>query len=282
MTAKAINNSDFVIIRKDDFEKIKNAASNVVHSYEGDEEGIAEGWTIHDLKMAMNEVGVSNLSDSLRVVQSQDVGAAPVLLILPPKLTNEDAVTQMDAAIQSAGIETNNGMDDDYFTALGASLAKCNIALTELDAVSKLHCRPWDEDSRESEPEQGDPDWVVVEFGSSDDEPDELAPTGTTSEGKTVEFIEGVTWRAFCDELTLEYPRSDKYGTPEAATDKGAREYVRDAIGALPANDFQVFAEDRGDDGVVTFTMKMRVHKDCLRECEVEQDDNVSAAIDRP
>lgn len=58
-------------------------------------------------------------------------------------------------------------------------------------------------------------------------------------------------------DITVEFPRSDRYGVPEEATDNGAQEWLW-VEGFQVSNTLEVNGEDRGDDGVMS--CKIRIY----------------------
>lgn len=273
-----ISASEFVVVRASDLEKLTDSVKTLVYnaSNEGCETGDFMGRVdnLDEVKRALRTMSAKPVPDAIKVVhgdQMRDPNVEPILVVIPPELTEEKAVEAVNTAIKEAGLRSGNGLHSEYFEEFSAQLAHWNIAVES--ALPVLRANPWDMDSYEEEPDLSAPEsqWVAVVWESSEEEPDELAPFGTTAplnggDPVCVEIKDDVFFRAFCFEMELKYPEGTKYGVPECATDDGARDYVKHSLGVLPAKNFQVYAEDTGDSSPMRFVLRMAIHKDCLRE----------------
>jgi hypothetical protein len=90
-------------------------------------------------------LGTKTVPDAVRLVDAdQDSGAegGPVLLVIPPQLSEANAILAVNESIDQAGIETNDGMDGGYFLELSARLARYGIAIKP--GLEVLKTKPWD------------------------------------------------------------------------------------------------------------------------------------------
>jgi len=263
---------DFVVLRKDDLQRLLDAVDDLSSSSstDGCEHPLFVG-DIEHMNAAIEAAG--SLKDAKTVTQAlrwvdgdADQGNEPVLLVILGKMDDKAAADMISVAVVEANQESDQGRTGTYFEALQERLAAHGVAMS--CGLEQLRCKPWDSDEM-SEPELNHPDWLEVVLRSSDDEPDELDEVGTIGEdGPQVTIVDKPAHPLFCRLLEIEYPRGDKYGVPEAATERGGRVYVRQISVCVLASDFDVFSRDRGDDGAMTFSMTCRIHKDDLIEVE--------------
>lgn len=273
-TAEIGTLDDFVLVRKSDLQRLVTASEELNSSASSDGceapyfvgDGLALGTLMYELGRIKN---APSLDDALRQVEGNEHdGNLPVLLVLPAGMGEEAAVAAMNHAVDQANIDTGNGSSKevDYFEVLQEHLVRAGVVMT--DGVRTLNSTPWDADTV-VEPSLGDPDYLDVVFRSHEDEPDTLADTvELQGDGVQLQVVDTPKHRMFCSALDITYPRGDRYGVPDAATDRGGREYVRAISTFVPGTNFEVYSEDSGDDTPMRFTMTCRVHKDDLMPVE--------------
>jgi len=275
--------SDFVVVRAADLKAVQHMANILAFAASrGNRDGLlsnespANTAALKDLLSAIVDLESETVARAVRIVDgdlSTGDNNGPVLLVIPPGMTEPEAIEAMNESIEAAGRATNDGQSGDYFEQLRCALSGHSIAIA--NGIERLESQPWDARSTEEQPAEGDPDWLNVIFDSSLDEPDEIGE-GEQSDGTIVQINDAVPLRAFCSEFEFSYPRSDRYGVPAEATDAWGARYVAETLGVCCAADFRVIARDTGDDTAATFKLHCRVHRSCLLPVEQEQ------ALDTP
>lgn len=269
---------DYVVVNAAELQQLRDLAMAVWDgaSTEGCETPlvVCDMNDLSALRASLTRVKSKPLSQAVRVVRGDlNQESDPVFMVLPPGMPDDDAAIEVvNRAIEQAGKITSDGETGEYFGELRRMLGAHGVALDE--DLRPLETHAWDACLFEEEPVEGTPDfeenWQVVTFESSDQEPDEINPDfiGTLADGTEVQLIDGTQQRAFCTSLDVWYPRADRYGVPECATDSGARRYVVQTLGFPCSSEFEVDPEDRGDDGAMTFKVTCVVHRDCLQEVQ--------------
>ena len=60
-------------------------------------------------------------------------------------------------------------------------------------------------------------------------------------------------------DVNYRFPRSDRYGVPQAATDDGARKFIVNELGFACSRDLEIICEDTGDDSAESFEIECLV-----------------------
>lgn len=178
----------------------------------------------------------------------------PLLIQLPGHLMRDFSLarTKIDDAIVETNRVTQQGRNGEYFETLQAELAKASIRTLEQPTVLTLK-HYWDSDCQDvlgdmSEDAQTDVVitnvLAVIEHGDEDvfylDSGSEIDPSNR--------LLINI------DRIKITYPRPDRYGVPDCATDAGARKYLKD-LGFRVPNNFELEVDDSGDDTSMQLTI---------------------------
>lgn len=178
----------------------------------------------------------------------------PLLIQLPAHLMLDFSLAS--AKIDDAIVETNRltqqGRDGTYFETLQAELAKVSIRTLDIPRVlHSKHC--WDSDCTDvlgnmSEADQTDVEitnaLAVIEHGDED--------MFSLESGSEIDPSHRLLINI--NRIKITYPRSDRYGVPDCATDAGARMYLKD-LGFHASDYVEVETEDSGDDTPMQLTI---------------------------
>ncbi len=275
-TAAPVDLSDLVVLKKADLQRLVDAVDHLWSS--ASDEGCEAPYFVGDMTHMQSVRDASSLlsqsrplDQALRRVDGDpENGADPILVVLPAGVGDKDAAALMNAAILGANQDTEFGKDGGYFEALQTRLGASGIAIA--GGIEQLFSQHWDADAFAG-PDEDDRsgDWLRLVFDSSEGDPDEIDPVARLDqEGEPVFFepVADVPFVGFCTQMHVTFPRGDKYGVPEAATDRGAADHVRKQTNLGVHKSFEVYANDSGDDGMGSFTFYAMVHKDCMRPVE--------------
>lgn len=278
--AVPVEPSDLVVINKADLQRLLDAVSDLWDSASAD--GCEAPYFVADMThMSIARDTASGLRDAqtldraLRRVDGDiESGNDPILVVLPKGVDDQAAAKLMNDAIEVSNQETNFGKHGGYFEALQTHLGAAGIAIK--DGVEQLRCMPWDADAFKG-PDLGEvnSEWLDMVFESDPEEFDQIDPVGRLDQpGEPVlmEPVPDATFIGFCTQLHVTYPNGAKYGVPESASARGGAAYVRQITAMGIHKDFEVHAIDSGDDGMGSFTMHAKVHKDCMRPAEQPAD----------
>jgi hypothetical protein len=184
----------------------------------------------------------------------------PILIQLPRHLMRDHslAAQKVDEAIVEANRVSQQGRDGAYFETLQAELAKAAIRTLHEPSVLHLKYR-WDSDCSDvlgdmlddaqtdvvisnitAVFEHGDDQMLKIDSTSDDEQPSLIDPDNCT-------LIN-------IERVKITYPRGDRYGVPEAATDSGARRYLRSLGFRVPA-ELEIEAKDSRDDTPMQLTI---------------------------
>ncbi len=259
---------ELVVVRKDHLDALINAAANVLHErHEGEVESVIQDEALA-LLQAASGIQSRPVLDALRHIEASGNDAdEPILAILPPGVDSDKAAELIDQAVKRAASISADGESTPYFEELEASLAQSSILITQ--EINNLSAGPWDQSDIPAEPsrvEDDDPEWVrVVVSGQgiidSDNEPQMELPDGTPVQFKADADLD---FLGFVENLTYKFPRGDKYGVPEAATESGAREFVVDELGFACSRKFEVMAVDTRDDSISSYVAECVMPRDIL------------------
>lgn len=262
------NSTELLVVRKDQLSALMNAAISVLHERQpGEVESIIQDEFLASLKNGVDGLVSRPVLESLFHVEASGNDAEePVLVVLPPDADKAKVTEVFDAAVKRAASISADGEGTGYFEALQESLAQWDILVTQ--SLNNLQAGPWDQSENLPEPDSiqdDDPEWVRVRVSGegvigADYEPMRLL------DGTPVDFKADVNldFLGFVESLTYKYPRGDKYGVPEAATDAGAREFVVDEMGFACSRKFNVMAVDTGDDSISSYVAECVMPRDIL------------------
>lgn len=214
---------------------------------------------------------------TLRTVRGDlDQGGEQALMVVPPGVSDDAAGDALQKAVHYAAAATADGQTGDYFETLRAHLAQELGAhfTSQIEVLSTTVA--WDEGVFPEEPNklpaQGDQQWAWVRFTN----PDDLsALEGDLSDGELMDGSGTVRLQddaqgfiGFACRLTYRYPRSDRYGVPDSATDSGARSFIVNNLGFACSRDLEILTEDTGDDSVESFEVECLVPRSVLVDVE--------------
>lgn len=210
-------------------------------------------------------------------------------IILPTALIEDvgglaRARALINEAIVEANRATNQGRDGGYFEELQSRLAQHGIqTLAEIESLGTL---PWDSDCEDelgdmalaNPPEDG---FATVEITNVADvfehQDDESMLCTIVGDDSTVEYSIDADSVAKIDviSMSVEFPRSDRYGVPDCSTDRGGRQYLRDLGFRVPSS-VDVEGSDSGDDTPVQIRLVCRVPRELLNPIETESQTEAS------
>lgn len=270
MAVKSVKAADYEVVQA-------LALSNVRTSFDrlwetrstehcGPNECLVDKATMDLVQTALDLLKSQTVPLSVRLVNAdQESGneGEPVMLVIPPGMSDELAIDAVNSSIELAGRLSNDGRSGTYFEDFANSLASFQIAVEQ--GLVELPSNPWDRDSVGEQPEEGDPNWINVTFEAAFDD-DQIEWQATLSADDSAVVINPeIPLHGFVSELQYSYPRSDKYGVPEAATEAGGRHFVAKTLGLACADNFETFAVDTGDDGIEAFRILCLVPRDCIK-----------------
>lgn len=178
----------------------------------------------------------------------------PLLIQLPGNLMRHLSVAtkKVEDAIVETNRLTQQGRNGEYFETLQAELAKASIRTLDKPRVLRVK-HYWDSDCKDvlgdmltvtqidvaitnalAVIEHGDEDVFYLESGSEIDPSNRLLIN--------------------IDRIKITYPRPDRYGVPDCATDAGARNYLK-YLGFRVPNNFELEVDDSGDDTPMQLTI---------------------------
>lgn len=206
-------------------------------------------------------------------------------IILPPVLLADlgSARSLVNEAIIEANRSTKQGRDGGYFEALQKCLSQHGIQT--LAAVENLGTRPWDGDCIDvlGDMASADPPpdgFVQVKITNVSDvfehQDDESLLCTISGEDPNVEYAIDPDHIAQIDvvAMSVEFPRSDRYGVPDCCSDRGGRQYLRD-LGFRVASSVEVYSEDSGDDTPVQISLTCRVPREILQMVQTDSNDSL-------
>lgn len=260
---------ELMVVRKDQLDALINAAGNVLHSrQEGEVESIVQDEFLRGLKSAVDVIASRGVIDSMRHVEASGVDAdEPILVIIPPDMDDAMVVDEFASAVLRAASISADGEGTGYFESLSDSLASSGVAIVQ--EIRALDAGPWDISKNPAEPyrvDDDDPEWVCVRvsgpgFIDLDVNLNMELLDGAKVDLKTVEFHK---FLGFVTNLTYTFPRGDRYGVPEEATDSGARAFVADELGYACSRSFEVMGVDSRDDTPASFVAECLMPRDIL------------------
>ncbi len=266
------NSTDYMVVRRSDVNALRTAlgAMSLTTSTTDCASGrfSADVKSLGGVREAFGRIRGLDIMDSLRRVPGAvDQDSRNLFVVVPPSNDEKQLVEVINKAINSAhgmagGSGTISANDADLYEALASELASSGILLGSEIEMLRTHC--WNERRLPVEPRLDDPDWIEVKFSSSSDEPDEMAAEVVLPDGSLATLNSEVPFEAFIIHFEYRFPRSDRYGVPMEATDAGARAYVVGELGFHCAKDFEVQAEDSGDDSPNSFVATARIRRDAL------------------
>jgi len=230
----------------------------------------SESTWIDAVMHAINELQTKPVMQALRMVRcEEEQGGDPAMMIVPPGVSDERAAHVLETAIAFAGASTADGETGDYFQTLQYQLdqemgAHFTQHIHQLDSVAWDQCMFPEEPYRL--PVNGDDEWARVRFTNPDDM---SALEGEISDGEMVDGSGGVrlvcpvsggpAFIGFATALKYRFPRSDRYGVPDAATEDGARKFIVNDLGFACSRDLEINSEDTGDDSAESFEIECLV-----------------------
>lgn len=255
------------------FDALISAAENVTHTadWADGEEGIVQAEFLQALQAAVKGAKTRPVLESLRYVAASGEDAEdPVLVMIPPEMSEIEAKEFMKGAVARAVSISGDGVGLNYFEALQESLQKVGISIQQ--EIPNLESGPWDlamavlpEPDRVAD---DDPEWVKVTVSGSafqdGSEPWEMVLV----DGTEVVFADpdaAYPFIGYVTELTYNFPRGDRYGVPEEATQSGARTFVVDELGFACSRTFELYAVDTRDDSTSSFSANCLMPRDLLR-----------------
>lgn len=266
--------SDLLVITSADAAALESAISRLLEAAQRIDTGeyIVQDEFVKALKLvAAFRNQTRPVLHSLHHVPASGVDAEdPILAVLPPHLTAQNASEIFGQAVMRAQAVSADGEGTPYFEALQESLAASGIQIT--GEVINLDGGPWDvsavipPEPNANDLMDDDPQWVKVRIHGpalydSDDDWDMAL-----EDGSPVEFVEGEQpFIGFVRSLTYRFPRGDRYGIPEAATESGARNFIADELGFACSRDLVVYGVDTGDDSIPEFAAECIMPRDILR-----------------
>lgn len=197
------------------------------------------------------------------------VDGAALECILPESLAKDWTLARqvVDNAIVEANRTTSQGADGDYFDCLSALLEQAGIQALKSPA-SLGNARAWDSDCLDV---LGD---MLTHGGGTEvtitNAPDvfehrdaDVLDAFICASGEEVSINAEHAKQIRVMRIEVAYPRSDRYGVPETASDRGAREYVR-GMGFLVPPEVDVFPTDTRDSTPMSFKITALVKDDLL------------------
>jgi len=177
------------------------------------------------------------------------------------------AAEQINQAIEKANLLTHQGHDGSYFETLTGLMGADGIEF--LAEPPLLLTTPWDSDCTEALGDLTDCDQVTIhnvaevfEFGD-----DELL-TCEDGDGRPYCIDPKCIAQLRVVSMNVTFPRVDRYGVPEYATDRGGREYLR-GLGFRLGPGVEVNAVESGDDSCSTVELVCNVPRHLLQPLPV-------------
>ena len=189
-----------------------------------------------------------------------------VFVRLPVGFSIDAAKGLINAAIIETNRETQQGANGNYFETLQEKLAAHHIDLRS--EPESLHTRyAWDSDCVDvlGEDLSERTSVAIDNVASVLEHQDDDMLIGTVGEsGEAVQIDPSHVNQIRVFEVDITYPRADRYGVPECATDTGARKYLAD-LGFIVASNLEVNTEDSGDDSAITIEVKAYVRDEHIQ-----------------
>lgn len=265
----------YVVVDSGRLQVLRDVLSSLLEGIEDPQDELAR-----QAREALDQLQTKPVLESLRTVRGdQEQRSDSSLMIVPPGVTDEQAVQALDAAVRYASAATADGQTGIYYEKLQEELDR-QVGAVITDHVHQLATDvAWDEcvfpDEPESLPDLGDDEWARVRFTN----PIDLsALDGEISDGDLLDGSGLVRLQAaeaafigFVTRITYRYPRAEKYGVPSCATDDGAREFIVKTLGFACSKDLEINPEDTGDDSVESFEIECTVPRSVLVAVQQER-----------
>jgi len=224
-----------------------------------------------------------------RVLVQGDVDDEPLSVFLPASLDLKSAAALVDLAIVRANLATAQGSKGDYFAALKVELAEHGI-VCEQRPQTLVTKHQWDDLCMEElgnlitagrEHEFTRVDIINIDDVFEHGEADRLECTPTEGGGTLLLDQQHIS-QLHIEKFVVTYPRSDRYGVPECATDSGARKYLR-SLGFRVDNSLDVESDESGDDSPVHFSLTVNAPTELLVPMDDDSNlDSDSGSADSP
>jgi hypothetical protein len=283
MSSTTPQTSELLVINSSDVSALENAISNLLHTADRIDSGeyiVQEEFFSALKKVEAIRSQTKPVLQCLRHVEASGEDAEdPILAVLPPGMPTAQASDLINQAVIRAQALSADGEGAPYFEALQESLACGGIEIT--GSIENMESGPWDishvipPEPHDQDLMDDDPEWVRVTVSGPAFQDSDTDWEMRLEDKSAVEFVEGdQPFIGFVRSLTYNFPRSDRYGVPEAATDSGARQFIVDELGFACSRDLVVYGCDSRDDTPANFYAECIMPRDVLRV--------VDAPIERP
>lgn len=221
-----------------------------------------------------------------RVLVQGDVDEEPLSVFLPASLDLKSAAALVDMAIVRANLATAQGSKGNYFAALKVELAEHGI-ICEERPPTLVTKHQWDslcmKDLGNLITAGREDEFTRVDIINIDDvfehgEADRLECTPTEGGGTLLLDQQHIS-QLHIERFVVTYPRSDRYGVPECATDSGARKYLR-SLGFRVDDSLEVESDESGDDSPLHFSLTVNAPTALLAPGDDQEEDDSNLDTD--